>query len=461
MKIDTQTLNDRQVELTIEVESEKVQAAMRAAARRLSRGTKIPGFRPGKAPYQVIANRIGEETIFEEALESLGQEVYRSALEESELDPYAPGSLEEVISREPLTLRYRVPLTPEIELGDYRDLRLPYEPAEVSDQAVDDMLEELRQRQALIEPVDRPSQDGDVVILDVYGELLDPEDGEDAKLMDSKGLSILVDPETDFPSPDVYEQLLGIKEGDERSYETTFPEDYGAEDLRGRRARFTLTCQGVKSRHVPEWSDDLAKEIGEFDDLLDLRIKARESLEEQARAAVDSAYAEKVLDAVVEKATVNYPPIVLEEEIDHLLQDLRNQLRGQNLDLEDYLKIENKSLADLRAELEPQARKRAARGLVLGKVVDLEGLQVLDDEIEAEIDRMLEAMGGQAAEQLRKAFHEPNTMRRIGLDLLTQKAIDRLAAIAKGEADAIESSDEPAASEAEAEDQEDKGKVKA
>jgi trigger factor len=190
LKIERQDLENRQVELQIEVAPDQLQSAMHAAARRLSRGTKIPGFRPGKAPYEVIVGKFGEEVIFEEALERLGQEIYRDALEEAEIEPYAPGSLEEVIREDPLKLRYTVPLAPDVDLGEYREIRIPFEEAEVTDEAYEDAIEEIRQRQALIEPVERPAEETDLVIIDLSGELLDPDDEEDAQLIDMKDISV-------------------------------------------------------------------------------------------------------------------------------------------------------------------------------------------------------------------------------------------------------------------------------
>ena len=349
LKIETQELEDRQVELTVEVPEDRVQAAKRSSAKRLSKDARIPGFRPGKAPYEVILSKYGEEVIFEEALEILGQEAYRESLDDAELDPYAPGSLEEIVSRDPLVLRFTVPLVPEVELGDYREIRIPYEESEVTDEAVESMMEELRQRQALIEPVERPAEDSDIVVLDIHGELLDQEDDEDAELVNQDGVSILVDEETDFPFLGIYEHLMGMVEGDEKTVEHTFPEDYAAEDLQNKHASFQLKCSGVKSRLVPEWSDDLAKSIGEFEDLLDLRIKVRESLTEQATQEAETAYAEQVMEMVIEGAQVTYPPIVLENEIDHLMRDLEMRLSSQNLAFDDYLKIEGKNAGVLEA----------------------------------------------------------------------------------------------------------------
>jgi trigger factor len=431
LKIETQDLENRQVEMKVEVPTEQLEKAMRGAARRLSKQTKIPGFRPGKAPYEIIIGKFGEDVVFEEALDTLGQEVYRSGLEQSELEPYAPGMLEEIESRDPLTLRYVVPLAPEIDLGDYQSLRVSFEEAEITDDALEEALEELRQRQALIEPAERPAEESDLVILDVYGELLEGEE-EDNRLIDSKEVSVLVEPETDFPVPGVYEHIIGISAGDERSFEFTFPEDYAAEDLQGKAATFKLTCTEVKSRIVPEWSDDLAQNLGDFETLVDLRVKLRESLQEQANQENQSQYADEVLEKLLEQASVDYPPVVLEEELARSLRDLEVRLRGQNLTLEDFLKIEDKTEESLKQEMEPAARERIERGMVLGKLVDLEELDIENDEIQAEIDRMMEPFEGKEGQELRKAFENDASRNRIAIDLLTSKAVIRLTNLARG-----------------------------
>ena len=435
MKIERQDLENRQTELQIEVASDQLQTAMQAASRRLSRGTKIPGFRPGKAPYEVIVGKFGEDVIFEEALERLGQEIYRDALEEEKIEPYAPGSLEEVIREDPLKLRYIVPLAPEVDLGAYREIRIPFEDAEVTDEAFEEAIEEIRQRQALIEPVDRPAEESDLVIIDLSGELLDPEDEEDAQLLDMKDISVLVDPDTDVPTPGVMEHLLGLAAGDEKSYEYTFPDDNPNEDLRKRAAKFQIKCLEVKSRFIPEWSDEMAQNLGEFESLLDLRVKLRENLQKQAEMEAENQYRDDIMQKIVEGASVEYPPVVLQEETENLLQDLRMRLGNQNLALEDYLKIEGKTEENLREELEPEAIERIKRGLVLGKIVEVEELKVEDDEIDAEIKRLVEPLGAEADKRLLEAFESPAGRHRIAMDVLTDKAIRRIIAIAKGEAE--------------------------
>jgi trigger factor len=437
LKVKTQDLENRQVELRVEVPADRLQSAMHSAARRLAKDSKIPGFRPGKAPFEVIVNKFGQETIFEEALQGLGQEMYREAIQESEIEPYAPGTFEEIVSQDPLVLRFTVPLEPSVNLGNYKKLRIPYEEPDVSEENFENVLEEIRQSRALIEPADRPAEMSDVVVIDVVSELKEPEEGEDAVILDMKSTEILVSDKTQWPVTGIAEHLVGCTVDQEVEFEATFPEDYPVENLRKREAAFRVKCLEVKSRHIPEWSDDLAKSIGEFEDLLDLRLKLRENLEQSAQQEADSNYTEKVIEALVEKADFEYPPILLEEGIDELVTEWGKSLASQNMTLEDYLKIEGKSLSDLREQLLPQAQTRLLKALVLGKVVEEENLEVDDDEVTEQIDRMVEPFKEQAGE-FRKAIDHPEGRRRVRLDLLTEKAFQRIIAIAKGEGDKID-----------------------
>ena len=433
MKVETEDLENRQVRLKVEVPEDRLQAAMRAAARRMSKSTRIPGFRPGKAPYEVLLNRFGEEAIFDEALDSLGQEVYRQALDEAAVEPFAPGSLDEVVSRQPLMLQYTVPLAPQVDLAGYRDIRQPYDRPPVSDEAVEAFLDELRQSQALIEPVDRPLQAGDVAVVNLVGEMVPPEGGQAETLINQESASILVSEENDWPVPRVAAHLTGMNVGQETNFEYTFPEEYATESLRGRTARFHLRVSEVKSRTVPDWTDDLARSLGEYADLDDLRKQVRQALEDQSRRRYDEEHAEKALEAMVRGAAVRYPPQVLKEEIDDILHDMDQRLKLQGLSLDTYLKSESKTLQEMETELEPRARRQLERALVLYEIIEAEKLEVADDELSSTIDRLAGSQGG-ASESMRKNLERPENRRRLAFNLLTEKALERASLIARGDA---------------------------
>ena len=294
------------------------------------------------------------------------------------------------------------------------------------------MLENLRQRRALIEPANRPARMGDVLVLDVKGELEQPEDPKERRLLEEQGVSLLLDPENDWPVPGIAEQLVGLAAGEQRSLNHTFAEDYVNKPLRGKQAQFHFGCKEVKSRLVPDWTDDLARGMGDYEGLLDLRLKVRESLKEQAEQEAKEQYADQAVQALTDQAQITYPPVLLDQEIHELIEDLERNLRGQKLTLEAYMQAEGKSHEQLHEDFKPRAEKRLRRALVIGKLIEAEDLQVEDQEVQDRIDRLIGSIEDKSG-SLRTALEKPASRHRIGNDLLVEKAVERLSAIARGE----------------------------
>lgn len=431
LKIETHTHADRTLHMTVEVPEERVRPALQAAARQISKRYPVAGFRPGKAPYEHVVRQFGERAVYEAAIDELGQKVYAEALDQEKIEAYGPGSLEDM-QLKPMVLKFTVPLKPEVDLGDYRALRLPYTAPVIADEEVQRVLDTLRERQAVLEPVERPAAPGDVAILDInafLNEGLNPSDF----LMTDKDVSVQLDAQADWPMPGFAAQVTGIAAGETRKFDLAFADDYANESLRGQTAHFEVVCKEIKSRTLPEWNDDLAKEVGDFQTLDELRARVRSDLEKQASRAADREYADKVLEQLVGQSTITFPPVLLEQEVDDLLADLDNRLREQRLTLDDYLKIEKKTREMLREEYKPRAEARLKRALVLGRVVELDQLEVQPHEVVGEIDRMSVALGEQAG-QMRTYLNSDRARQSLTLDLLTNKAVERLVAIAKGEA---------------------------
>lgn len=430
MKIETQPQENHTVKIVVEVEDERVQPALRAAARRMAKDYRIPGFRPGKAPYEVMVRHVGEGAIYQAALEDLSQAVYKEALEEQKIEPGAPGELED-FQLKPLVLTYTVPLAPEVDLGDYRALRVPYEGPTVSDEAVQEQMDRLREREAVMEPVERAAQMGDVVTLDAKGYLNTGENPSDF-LMADENTALALEENADWPMPGFAQEIVGLAAGEARKFDLAFPDDYANETLRGQTAHFEVTVKEVKSRTLPEWDDELAKSVGDYEGLEDLRRQVREALQQRAEQGVKSEYADKVVDELTAQAKVTFPPVLLENELDSYLDDLDKRLREQRLTLDDYLKIEGKSKEQLREEARPNAEQRLKRSLVLGEILSSEGIHVHAEEVEAQIELMAARFGDRAGE-MRKLLNRPETKQAMATDLLTNKALERITAIARGE----------------------------
>ena len=423
MKVTTNELGNRQVELTIEVESERVEQALRAAARRYARQIKVPGFRPGRAPYPLIARRVGEQRLLQEALEELAPKVYQEAIETTGLSPYKLEPLE-LVTEDPLTLRAVVQLTPTVELGDYHHIRVEPVETAVSEEEVEAVLREIQEEHATLTPVERPAQAEDVLTADVHIEV------EGTTLYERKGVTFVLSPDgfTGVP-PGFVSAIEGMEVGEERTFTLTYPADFEDPELAGKEATITVRLHQVRERELPPLDDELARKAGDFESLEQLRTRTREMLQSRAEVRAREQLTEAVLEQVTALAKVAYPPAAVEEEVDRIIQDLERHLADRGQTLQSYLEAQGKSLEELRAEQRPTAEERVKRALVLREVIEREGIEVSAEEIDAEIDAMA-AVYGANADEARRQLSTEASRRSIRSRLLTRKAIDRLIEIA-------------------------------
>ena len=430
MKVTTTELGNRQVELTIEVESQRVEQALRDVAREYARQVKIPGFRPGRAPYTLIAQRVGEERLFQDALQKLAPNVYQEALEAANLDPYKLEPLE-VVTEEPLTLRAVVQLQPSIQLEDYSGIRVEPTEVTVSEEEIEAVLREIQEEHADVEPVERPAQTGDQLTADVKIEV----DG--VAIYDQKDVRFVLRPEsfTGVP-PGFVAEIEGMQTGEERMFTLTYPEDFEDPELAGREAVITVRLHEVQERRLPPLDDALARKAGGVESLEELRERIQEMLQSRAEVKAQEQLTEAVLAQVMELARVEYPPAAVEEEVDKLIQEFERRLLDRGLSLQGYLEAEGKTLDELRTEQRPIAEERIKRSLVLRTVIEREGIQVSPEEISAEVEA-LAGLYGSNAEEARKMLTSEASRRSLESRLLVRKAIDRLIEIATAPAEPV------------------------
>ncbi len=426
MKISTERIEDCQVVLNIEVDEKRVEHYMRRAARRLANSMRIPGFRKGKAPYNLILRRLGKEALIGEALEELGEEVFKEALEESGVEPFDQARLENV-EYEPLTLKMVVPVAPVVELGAYRQMRLEPEEASVGDEMVEEVLREIQKKYAEQRPVQRPAQLGDIVIVDIEATV----EGEVLYKYEEHTLPLQAD--YFFPAPGFAEQMVGIAIGEDREFDLAYPEDSDIPDLSGKAIHFTIHLHDVKEEALPALDDELAMTVGDYETFDALRAGVREDLQLIARREAEERFTSGVLKEVVERSRVEFPPVLLEREIEAMVAEQDRLLRQQRgLTLDNYLRMIQMSEEEFQADLRPQASERLTRFLVLSEVARAEGLRVEPAEVETEIERLSHSYGEQA-EAVKKIFSSPASQRSIEVELLIRKTIGRLEAIARGE----------------------------
>jgi len=441
LEITREDLDNRQVLLTIKVDDERVEKALRGVARKISRQYNIPGFRRGRAPFGIVVQRFGREALMQEVADDLGQEVYEEALDSQELEPYGPASLEDM-QMDPLTFKMRVPLQPVVDLGDYRELRVEPPDVTVDEEQVAEELEKLRQENVVVEPAeDRPVQMGDMVDLDVRAQV----DGE--TLNSQEHYTTVLDAEDEEFAPGFADQIVGMARGEEKQFALTLSDEWG-EELEGREADFTVKLHDIRTRILPDLDDDLARTVGDFDSLDELREGIRNRLQENLQRKADDEYLEEVVDTLVEQATLEYPPDLVEEHIDSMLEDLESRLESQGIAFGDFLGINGQTEEEFRETMRPRAEEQAKSSLVLGELARLEALQVGAEEVMQRITAVSEGWG-ERSEEVLDMLSSPDGMRSIAGNLLTEKVIERLTAIARGEAPPLEQDQDLEETEAE------------
>ncbi len=378
----------------------------------------------------MIEKQIGRHRLLDEAMDILVPDVYREAIEEQKLDPIATPALE-IVSHEPFVFKATVPLRPEIDLGDYQALRLPKPPIDIKDEQIEDTLTTLRRRYGTVEPVERPAQKGDII----RGSLTAEVDG--AKLFDQQDIEFRLTDESLGSLPGLVDSIVGLEKGAEMT--TSVRADAGLADERiaGKDVTYQVKVEEVKEEKLAELDDNFAKEVGEgFDNVDSLRDRLRSDLLAAEEDAALHSYHNELVEKLVAQATIEYPAVLLEREIDRILDEQANldprDPRAQDL----YIARIGKSEEEVRAQVREAAEERLRRSLVLTQFADAENITVTHEEIDAEIDRMAVSAGEQS-DMIRRVFGTENGHATVERSLLTRKTLDKLVELA--------SSDGPAA----------------
>lgn len=448
----------RQLTLTIEVDEDRVRKAMQKKARELSREVQLPGFRPGKAPYDVLVRRIGEETLRAEAVEDLVQPVFEEALEQEGIDLYARPSLEN-IELNPVSFKFTVPLSPTVVLGDYRAFRQDIEDVQVTDEALDEALEYVRMRHQVIEPVERAAEFGDVVTISGRGKFIAPKpavEGEEAAtegemLFEEESLDILLDDKTLFPDTPFVENVVGMSVGDQKEFAFVFPDPYEQDaEYAGREATFDVTVLAVKRRELPALDDELAKLEGKYETLDELRDSLRSDLAKEAEAAVKEKTIDDMIHHLIEGATMVYPPAAVEAQIDDMLEDFKNRLTRSGWKYEDYLNLQGMTEENLRADLSENAEDQLRHQLALRQFILDEKLRVTAADVDTLIDERIARFDNPGLrDSMRNYYRSGQNFDLISSEVLSNKAYERARAIFSGNAPDLDALEEDGADEEE------------
>jgi trigger factor len=430
VKVTVDRSTESEAVLNVELEWSEVEKASDRAYRKLAQKYTVPGFRKGHAPRSMLERMLGKEAIYQEGLEDLIETTYREAIRTNDLTPLGQPDLDAPVIEigQPYTYTAHVPVQPAVELGDYHAIRVKRPSTEVTDKDVDDVLERIRQDQAMWLPADRPAEIGDKVSVDLkltVGDrtISDLKDNEFELTGERVGI---------FSGMD--QHIVGLSEGQSKEFTATIPEDYANSELAGKEAQYEVTVKAVRYRELPGLDDELAKSIGEYQTLDALRDAVRTQLQTQKENEANRELREAVVKQVSDESKVEVHPVLVHEEVDTMLEETKRMLEQNRISFEQYLSMTQKSEEEHREEMEPDARERVKRDLVLDTVATAEDIQISDEQVAGWLE-LYAAMGGR---RLTAKTITPGQRANIVTRLRRDKAVSLLVEIATKEEPELE-----------------------
>ena len=419
MSLQVEKLEKNMAKLTIEVSAEELEKAIESVYQRSKKNISVPGFRKGKVPRKMIERMYGKEVFYEDAVNDLLPDAYEDALEECEEEIVSSPKIEviQVEAGKPLIFTAEVATKPEIGLGKYKGVKIDKIDTEVTEEEVNAQVDRERENNARnIAVEDRPVKDGDMTVIDfegfVDGVAFEGGKGEDYPLTIGSGAFI----------PGFEEQLVGAEIGKEVEVNVTFPENYQAEELKGKAALFKCTVKEIKEKELPELDDEFASEVSEFQSLAQYKEDIKKNLSERKAQEAKRAKEDAVIDAIINDSDIEIPDPMLETEQRHMADDFGQRIQMQGINLEQYFQITGSSYDTLVEQIKPQAEKRIKSRLVLEAVAAKEGIEVSEEEYVKETERMAEIYQMEA-EKVREMLGEKEK-KQVMKDLAIQKAVD-------------------------------------
>jgi trigger factor len=376
------------VQLDIEVEPTEVDRHFATAYRHVAERTKVPGFRPGKAPRHVIDRFVGRGTVIAEAIDHLVSDAYDAALDQVAILPIDQPEVDidptGVAEGQAVRFTATVAVRPEVTLGAYTDYPFSLETPAITDDQVEAVVNDLREQQATLRPVDgRTAQKGDVAAVKFAGTI----DGEPFEGGSADRLPLIIGEDRMIPGWE--DNLVGMAIDETKGFDITFPDEYRVEELRGKAAHFEVTLLDVRERLLPDVDDEFARSVGEVQTVDELRAEIRDALEKRSADEARHTFADRIIDFAASNATVELPEVMVANEIDIMRDELRNRLAAQRIGLDQYLALSKQTPEELATELRDPASRRVKVLLVLSAIAEKEGLDASPDEVQAEIDDQL------------------------------------------------------------------------
>lgn len=381
-------LEKSQVKLAIHVSAEELEEGKAAAFKKNGKSITVPGFRKGKAPRKMIEKLYGEGVFFEDAVNICYPKAYDKAIIEANITPVDVANIEITdINEEGFTFEATVAVEPEVTIGEYKGLSAEKDIAKVTATDVKNEIKNMAERAATTQTVKRSIKDGDIAVIDFEGFVDDKPfeggKGENHNLVIGSGSFI----------PGFEEQLIGSKAGDEVDVLVTFPEDYHAEDLKGKAAVFKCKVNEVKEKVLPKLDDELAKDISEFETLDELKNDVEAKLLESRTSASEHEFEEKLMDKVLETLEGEIPEVMFERQVDRLVEDFSYRIQSQGMNLEQYVQLSGMEMSSFRQLFRDQAERQVKVSLALKQIVKKESIEIDSADVEAEYAKMAESYG--------------------------------------------------------------------
>jgi trigger factor len=419
VKVTAVHLPERQVKLQIEVEDERLTEAVELAYKRLAPRVQIRGFRPGKAPRPLIEKQLGHHRLVDEARDILMPVVYKEAIDEQGIDPVAAPDVE-LVTEEPLVFTATVPLKPVTDLNDYKAIKLPLEKKPVTDEALEDAITDLRRRLGTVEPVERAAQKGDIIRGDLKAQV------GDLVLFEQKDIEYRLTDESLAALPGLIDLIVGMSKGQTKEPTFQVPEDFADERFAGQPAVYNIAVHEVKEEKLADPDDAFAQQVGEgFESMEVLRNRIREDMQKVADDQATREFEGAVLDKMVETASIDYPAVMVDHEIEHILEEQANMDPRDPRAVELYLQRMSKSEEEIREEAREEATQRLRRSLVLSRFAEAENITVDDSDIDAEL-QTISASAGEQAEAILQLFNTESSRDSLRRTVLARKTFSRM-----------------------------------
>lgn len=408
--------------LEVEVEAERVSAALDKAFQKVVKKANVPGFRKGKVPRSIFEARYGVESLYQDAIDILLPEVYGEAVDETDIFPVdrPEVDIEQFGKGQPFKFKAKITVKPEVKLGEYKGVEVPAVSVEVTEEEMNSELERLQQRHAeLVVIDDEAAKNGDTVVIDFDGSV----DGVPFEGGKAERYSLELGSNTFIPGFE--DQVVGLATGDFKDVTVTFPETYHAEELAGKEAVFKVKVHEIKRKELPELDDEFAKDVSEFETLAEFKEDLKKQLEARKEQEGKAARESALVDKIGENAEVEIPEAMIQGEVQNMVRDFDNRLHAQGMNLDMFLNFSGQTIDDLKAQMQGDAEKRVRNNLVLEQIAKAEEIEATEEEINKELADMAEAYK-RTPEDIRNILAANGSLGSLNEEILLRKTIEFL-----------------------------------